>query len=600
MLPAQRKIPTTLAMVVGLLVLLALLAVLQYRWLSQVSDAAQERMQTTLVSSLSRFVEDFDREIARSFVYFRSAPSSTGLTEGQQLTERLQLWHEEAPYPALIENVYLARPDETGNLRWVRVQPASEPQPVGEADASRLWMELRSSLGRRPRGLETPMPFFVIEQIPAVAFPLPFEPDRPRREMPRPGNRRGRPRPPERQPGAIVVLELNRSFLQEEWLPALMRRYFAPSGDLDFDVVVFAAHDRDAVLYQSNPEARFVTGDASANLFGSVSRDELRHLWLQTRPGLEGFARPPELEPGAPPPRTGDNLTPNESGPWQIVVRHRAGSLEAAVSALRLRNLVISLGVLVLLATSMAMILVSTQRAQQLAKQQMEFVAGVTHELQTPLAVIRSAGQNLADGVVEGAQPVKEYGSLIEKEGRRLSDMVSQVLEFAGFQSRSALSENVAVAVEEVIDTALAGSQLALSEGGIEVEKNLESDLPLLQGDPAALGRALQNLIENAAKYGGEGKWIGIGARRDKDAVVITVSDRGPGIPPVDLPHVFEPFYRGRHTRSGVAQEVRGNGLGLSLVQQIVEKHGGRVSVQSAPKGTVFTIQLPARATATH
>ncbi len=226
----------------------------------------------------------------------------------------------------------------------------------------------------------------------------------------------------------------------------------------------------------------------------------------------------------------------------------------------------------------------------------MEFVAGVTHELQTPLAVIRSAGQNLADGVIDASGQVKEYGSLIEKEGRRLSGMVDQVLEFAGLQSRGRSPERVPLeigAIDEIIETALADCEPAISEGEIHVEKSIEPDLPRLMADPSGLRRALQNLIDNAVKYGGGGKWIGIGARRSKDAIVVTVEDRDPGIASVDLPHVFEPFYRGRHTQS--RNEARGNGLGLSLVQQIIGSHGGRVSVRSsAADGTVFTIHLPA------
>jgi signal transduction histidine kinase len=275
------------------------------------------------------------------------------------------------------------------------------------------------------------------------------------------------------------------------------------------------------------------------------------------------------------------------------------GSLEAAVSALRLRNLAISLGVLALLAVSMVMILVYTRRAEQLARQQMEFVAGVTHELQTPLAVIRSAGQNLADGVIETSGQIKEYGSLIAKEGRRLSAMVDQVLDYAGLQSRGRPPEKVVVDLEEIVDLALADCGPAISEGGIRVEKNIETDLPQLMADPAALRRALQNLIDNAVKYGGGGKWVGVEVHRSRDgvksAIEISVADRGPGIAPVDLPHVFEPFYRGSPGSSeGLATTTRGNGLGLSLVKQIVQTHGGRVTVRSSTaQGTVFTMHLP-------
>ncbi len=233
---------------------------------------------------------------------------------------------------------------------------------------------------------------------------------------------------------------------------------------------------------------------------------------------MEG-ARPPGGQPFG---RGRQGRTPfpdtelEETGAWQLVVRHRAGSLEAAVSEARRRNLAVSLGVLALLAVSVAMIVLSTQRAQRLARQQVEFVAGVTHELQTPLAVIRSAGQNLADGVVDGPKQIREYGSLVEKEGRRLSGMVDQVLEFAGLQSqRSNLTIEV-VPIDPVIESALSDCGAAIDESGVRVDKEIEPQLSVM-ADASALRRAIQNLVDNAIKYGGDEKWVGVGAKVGKE-----------------------------------------------------------------------------------
>src|SRR4029453_11368606 len=120
---------------------------------------------------------------------------------------------------------------------------------------------------------------------------------------------------------------------------------------------------------------------------------------------------------------------------WQGVVKHPAGSLEAFVGSTRRRNLMLSTSILAVLAVSMVLLIVSTRRSQELARQQLEFVAAVSHELRTPLAVIRSAGENLADGVVHDERQGRKYGGLIRAEGRRLSEMVEQILEFAGIQS---------------------------------------------------------------------------------------------------------------------------------------------------------------------
>jgi signal transduction histidine kinase len=152
------------------------------------------------------------------------------------------------------------------------------------------------------------------------------------------------------------------------------------------------------------------------------------------------------------------------------------------------------------------------------------------------------------------------------------------------------------VEVAELIEQTLAACQTQIIESGCRVEKEVASNLPPVMADAAALRHALQNLLSNALKYGGEGRWVKLAAQAQTGEqgteVSITVEDRGLGIPPSDLPHIFEPFYRGREV---VAAQIRGNGLGLSLVKHIVEAHRGRVSVTSAPgRGSAFTVHLPA------
>lgn len=293
--------------------------------------------------------------------------------------------------------------------------------------------------------------------------------------------------------------------------------------------------------------------------------------------------------------RVSSALKRNTEGQWQLVIRHRAGSLEAAVATVRRRNLVISCGVLLLLGVSVGLIVISSRRAQHLAEKQIEFVAGVSHELRTPLSVICSAAENLADGVVENRDQIKRYGTLIRDEGRRLTGMVEQVLEFAGAQSGKQSYDLRPVAPERIIEDALTALHVPIEESGFVIEEQLTDVLPLVKADSAALSRALQNLISNALKYGGEQRWLGLSARAVKhvsgEELELAVTDRGLGISEGELPHIFDPFYRGKDV---TAAQIHGNGLGLSLVKHIVEAHGGRITVASkVGQGSTFTLHLP-------
>ena len=243
----------------------------------------------------------------------------------------------------------------------------------------------------------------------------------------------------------------------------------------------------------------------------------------------------------------------------------------------------------------LGIIVVNARRSEKLAAQQMGFVATVSHELRTPLAVIRSAAQNLSAGVVDDPVRAKRYGELIESEGRRLTDMVEEVLEFAGLTGQRRALFLRAVDVVAIVRDVVESSGALIAAAHAEADVTVDEDVPLVLGDEEALRRAVSNLLTNALKHGGEGRWVGLGVTRSmadgQEEVHIAVSDRGRGIEAADLPHIFEPFYRGRHATS---QQIQGNGLGLSLVSRIAESHGGRVTVASTPKqGATFTIQLP-------
>jgi signal transduction histidine kinase len=377
-------------------------------------------------------------------------------------------------------------------------------------------------------------------------------------------------------------------------LPELAQRHFIHTDGDVYRVSVTSSDDASKVLYRSDPGAPVDRdrADATAGLLARVD--------------LAFFSRPPRAADPDGEPRGRrrafddgqDGLGPRGShalGRWLLLVQHQSGSLEAAVASARRRNLAISFGVLLLLTVSIALLVDTSRRAQRLARQQMEFVAGVSHELRTPVAVIRSASENLAHGVISGER-VKNYGQLLQTEAKRLGEMVERVLQYAGIESGLGYATRVALPPSEIIEGAVESSLPLLQSSGVQVNPEIATDLPQVMGDAAALRSAVQNLIANAVKYGGRDRWVGIRAEhvfdRRRSEVRITVSDHGAGIPATELPHIFDPFYRGA---DAVERQIHGNGLGLSLVKRIVAAHGGRVSVTTrAGVGSSFTIALPA------
>jgi len=229
----------------------------------------------------------------------------------------------------------------------------------------------------------------------------------------------------------------------------------------------------------------------------------------------------------------------------------------------------------------------------------MDFVATVSHELRTPVAVMRSAAQNLSAGVVDSAD-ARRYGDLIESEGQRLTGMVDQVLEFASLGAAVSPPAMQRISPGVVVRQAVDDSRTLLASAGFAVDVDVPDDgngeAGDVLGDPEALRRAVGNLIANAVKHGADGRWLGVSVRTvtvrpDTSEVQLAVSDRGPGVDASDLPRIFDAFYRGKRA---IDRQIQGSGLGLSLVQRIVERHGGRVSVRStSSEGATFTIHLP-------
>jgi signal transduction histidine kinase len=381
-------------------------------------------------------------------------------------------------------------------------------------------------------------------------------------------------------------------------------------------VAVVEREHRDRIVYESEPRA---AGIAAAAPDAETSLLALRNnpMFFMRRGGRsERGPAPASGGPGAgaPPPATetrvivgvieGDRrregtfqtrVVASEHAHWQLLAQHRAGSLEAAVAAARRRSLALSSGVLGLLAVAIGLIVVSARRAARLAHQQVEFVAAVSHELRTPVSVIGAAAGNLADGIVADPARVKTYGQTIQNEARRLGETVERVLQLAGIMAGRSMPPD-SLAPEALVDEALAACRHEIDAAGAEVVVDVPADLPPVAGDVVALRSAIQNLVSNAIKYGGDARWVRVSARATgqgpRGMVEIAVADRGLGIDADERRLIFDAFTRGR---AATDRQIQGSGLGLNLVQRIAEAHGGSVSVSSEPgRGSTFTLRLPA------
>jgi signal transduction histidine kinase len=231
-------------------------------------------------------------------------------------------------------------------------------------------------------------------------------------------------------------------------------------------------------------------------------------------------------------------------------------------------------------------------REMKLSQMKNEFVSNVSHELRTPLASIRVFAELLRLGRVGDAGRVREYGDYIETESRRLTQLINNILDFASIESGRKTYRFERSDVREVVCETLKTFGVRLQQDGFNLHLDgADTPLPPVRLDPGAIAQSLSNLLDNAVKYSGDDKNIHVVLRRDGDFVVISVQDHGVGIPRDEQQKIFDRFHR---VSTGLVHDVKGSGLGLSIVRHIVEAHRGKVSVESRPgEGSTFSIHLP-------
>jgi signal transduction histidine kinase len=277
---------------------------------------------------------------------------------------------------------------------------------------------------------------------------------------------------------------------------------------------------------------------------------------------------------------------------WTMSLQGDFASPEKWARANFAYNMTLSAVLAVVLLGGIALTIRTALREMKLSAMKNEFVSNVSHELRTPLSSIRVFGEFMRRGRVGDPEKVREYGTYIETESRRLTQLINNILDFSRIESGRKVYTFDSADLEEILAGTLATFTVRLRDKGFDVEYHgPDEPLPELDVDANAIDRAVANLLDNAVKYSNGGRSIQVGLERHGDEVAISVTDNGIGIPRDEQERIFERFHR---VSTGLVHDVKGSGLGLSLVRHIAEAHNGRVSVESElGKGSTFTIHLP-------
>jgi len=277
---------------------------------------------------------------------------------------------------------------------------------------------------------------------------------------------------------------------------------------------------------------------------------------------------------------------------WTLGLGSRGTTSEQWARTNFLLNLSLTVALAVVLLGGITFMLRTASREVRLSRMKSEFVSNVSHELRTPLASIRVFGEFLRLGRVQDADKSRRYGEYIENESRRLTQLINNILDFSKIESGAKRYELEPTDLDEIVRESIQTWAVGLKHRGVQLRyEPPAAAISEVVADGEAIRQALANLVDNAVKYSGDGKEIVVSLRRDQDRLDLSVRDVGIGISRSEQQKIFERFHR---VGTGLVHDVKGSGLGLSIVQHIVLAHGGEILVDSEPgRGSTFSIRLP-------
>ncbi len=278
---------------------------------------------------------------------------------------------------------------------------------------------------------------------------------------------------------------------------------------------------------------------------------------------------------------------------WSLDIAFLQSPVTNAYNATLFKNLAV-LGVAVLfLMGALIFMFVTAQRERHLAQRQASFLANVTHELKTPLAVMQAAGENISDGRVTEPKRLKQYGEHIYNESIRLREMIEKLLDVARVDSGQNIIKVAPYNIHRLMSQYLVESREYIEKKGFKIRFKSNDETAMAMIDNNSFGTIVSNLTENALKYSADDKFIEYQITSNKDYVFFSITDHGIGIPKKAQKNVFKKFYRVEESDS-LSTKIKGHGLGLSIVKNMVELNHGTIEIKSSfGKGTTFIVRFP-------
>lgn len=541
----------------------------QFNWLEELQIREKTRIQSRMMDGAQSLSKRVKEELYYLPSVFRFRASEQNDIDSV-IKERLDFWNYYSTAPELLAGLYLIEGSDQTSLKWngASFVPCKMPEGVNIPDKT---MDQRSFFSTRM--IDSPSIAYLI---------LPLDT----------GDRKN----------ALILCALDKTVLLNKVIPQIAEETL---GDADAYAFRVVSSDSGDILWTSdeNPENPvFSRVDLDVPLisqFELPSFEQGPSLRLQRVEGdyvavfsivKQRIKIDESVPPGDVPPQLFMNL--------RLQIANRDASLASLSRRATIQNAVLSFGVVLLLVAVMIALVEANRRSNRLAKSQQEFIATVTHELKTPLAVISSAAQNLTDGLIRDQQKAEQYGTMIRKESTRLGASIEHFLLYSNTNSVTRTKPE-RIAVADLVNSALRFTEEERQLNGFRTEIVLPKDDTYVEGDRIALESVFRNLAQNVLRHAGEGKYLGVivsvsekKRRKGSETITVKVRDKGPGISAKEQKTIFEPFVRGRNA---VNNQIPGNGIGLNLVKRIVTLHGGSIELESKQNaGSTFVVTLPA------